>query len=167
MDGCQPLREAVSWNFWYRLIGNLCCSQPLREAVSWNCSVRPSASSWRVSLFVRLWVEINKAQEEERAFEGQPLREAVSWNLSYRIGEHWLFVSLFVRLWVEIYALASFRCPSKVSLFVRLWVEIQSKQNKSQGREVSLFVRLWVEIKERFLQRSGISSASSWGCELK
>ena len=100
---CQPLREAVSWNTKQYMLYQMKNSQPLREAVSWNISrlntdnsLPSSASSWGcelkydkwyidisctfVSLFVRLWVEIN-----------------LQWSIIQI-----LYVSLFVRLWVEI-----------------------------------------------------------------
>ena len=159
----------MSWNS--RLITHTAANscQPLREAVSWNFNRTPifcwweqSASSWGCELKY-VWGKIRKAGW------GQPLREAVSWNA---LGRHYSWkwsVSLFVRLWVEIvYRLYRLRYI-QVSLFVRLWVEIQNNRNmdtehqssaSSWGCElkyrkqtentprsyVSLFVRLWVEI---------------------
>ena len=54
-----------------------------------------------------------------------------------------------------------------VSLFVRLWVEIIMEWQLKKLLNVSLFVRLWVEIVLLFNKKSLVSSASSWGCELK
>ena len=188
----QPLREAVSWNGNIRT--TIIDGEP--SASSWGCELKWllswtalrsafwSASSWGcelkyqisiafiqssgVSLFVRLWVEITGSRN---CHNRKP-------------------VSLFVRLWVEIAHDRSYEYHHKVSLFVRLWVEmswrhwwfypfqrqplreavswnyrIRRTQNVNQ---VSLFVRLWVEmlICPR-IYPFGVSSASSWGCELK
>ena len=122
------------------------CRQPLREAVSWNEPVHSLLAFLPVSLFVRLWVEMNLS---------------CCWQTS-------LIVSLFVRLWVEIRVVQNHRKVIEVSLFVRLWVEMcflgfsQKYTSRQPLREavswnarteivnqcfvVSLFVRLWVEI---------------------
>ena len=78
--------------------------QPLREAVSWNFDIPTDVQIYVVSLFVRLWVEIFTMVSGAIVPISQPLREAVSWNMIYY---HWRWgkvkVSLFVRLWVEIW----------------------------------------------------------------
>ena len=98
----QPLREAVSWNIKGGFCDVLVVCQPLREAVSWNASRIGSVQNTIVSLFVRLWVEINHSTHREARITvslfvrlwvempygttkckwdtSQPLREAVSWN---------------------------------------------------------------------------------------
>ena len=58
-EKCQPLREAVSWNFNTLVSRKACVCQPLREAVSWNGIENVISTPPKVSLFVRLWVEIN------------------------------------------------------------------------------------------------------------
>ena len=77
----QPLREAVSWNYCSTIVNSRIGSQPLREAVSWNVINAERRSGCAVSLFVRLWVEIDPKDK------------------AYKEG----YVSLFVRLWVEIW----------------------------------------------------------------
>ena len=165
----QPLREAVSWN-------GICVElwiDFLMSASSWGCELKyypsstalssvQSASSWGcelklkhvpqhlskevVSLFVRLWVEMDSSARMPSSSS----------------------VSLFVRLWVEIINSFISYPVRPVSLFVRLWVEMLLLWllRRSGGcqplREavswnalgisdrvhacVSLFVRLWVEI---------------------
>ena len=54
-----------------------------------------------------------------------------------------------------------------VSLFVRLWVEISKCFIELLNLVVSLFVRLWVEIWDSIPSSCYLTSASSWGCELK
>ena len=189
----QPLREAVSWNI-YVFIKSW---KELMSASSWGCELklfsgRANKNGSMVSLFVRLWVEINV-------------------EVDYRIRTS---VSLFVRLWVEIYShrmsdtyypssASSWGCelkwlcrmflldfPSRqplreavswnisfnamkggvisVSLFVRLWVEIRRMSETCEVVYVSLFVRLWVEIMiYDAAAKANKLSASSWGCELK
>ena len=55
---CQPLREAVSWNIKNNKSITAPPCQPLREAVSWNEISLISHLLLLVSLFVRLWVEM-------------------------------------------------------------------------------------------------------------
>ena len=98
----QPLREAVSWNSSLPIIFGIELGQPLREAVSWNTEIQKRQRILRVSLFVRLWVEITIWIRKE--------------------GD--VTVSLFVRLWVEIMNGGNTRMSRPVSLFVRLWVEM-------------------------------------------
>ena len=142
---CQPLREAVSWNVPVAAKANGGIGQPLREAVSWNVMIVSDRLLINVSLFVRLWVEI---------------------NFPFRIyGE--LQVSLFVRLWVEISTVNSQLQQFVVSLFVRLWVEITAINGTAPTTDVSLFVRLWVEMCSVAQHHGAVVSASSWGCELK
>ena len=81
---------------------NIISCQPLREAVSWNVKYRKVWYNQPVSLFVRLWVEMEMQQKH-------------LWKHS---------VSLFVRLWVEIISTQLLSTLNPVSLFVRLWVEI-------------------------------------------
>ena len=103
--------------------------------------------SVRVSLFVRLWVEMLSVSSvmfsvlsasswgcelkcnpstHTNSLYGQPLREAVSWNVSELSVMPQSLVSLFVRLWVEMLPKMRAYKPDSVSLFVRLWVEIIS-----------------------------------------
>ena len=148
-------------------------------------------SCTKVSLFVRLWVEIfptvshcwkDISSASSWGCELKYLvffknvvsaRSASSWGceLKFRMTRKQSSqpsVSLFVRLWVEIYKSLHCRAVHEVSLFVRLWVEILRVCDDLLSWLVSLFVRLWVEItrigsKIQLL----IRSASSWGCELK
>ena len=77
--------SASSWGcelkfLWYNL--------PWREvlsASSWGCElkyihIKSVVFTIKVSLFVRLWVEICRAEQQEENWHCQPLREAVSWN---------------------------------------------------------------------------------------
>ena len=141
--------------------------QPLREAVSWNFWVVPFISSFIVSLFVRLWVEIYISEEMQYSGKsasswgcelkygmrvcglkrkGQPLREAVSWNVKNKVsvGESNRQPLREAVSWNKIFSIWRFIIP--VSLFVRLWVEIIPVTITSSTSYVSLFVRLWVEI---------------------
>ena len=54
--------------------------QPLREAVSWNMTESDTFGFIFVSLFVRLWVEMQNKYRRAKESASQPLREAVSWN---------------------------------------------------------------------------------------
>ena len=103
MGNCQPLREAVSWNYGISLYTIYAFCQPLREAVSWNFErFRFVFKSSSVSLFVRLWVEI-----QMKILETPSTASASSWGCELKFAGL-LFctatpiVSLFVRLWVEI-----------------------------------------------------------------
>ena len=98
--------------------------QPLREAVSWNNGLSATGVNQVVSLFVRLWVEMQQIN----------------------MHSHWPLVSLFVRLWVEMISCLGFPSSSRVSLFVRLWVEMEQMKLWNFPDPVSLFVRLWVEM---------------------
>ena len=166
--GCQPLREAVSWN--KRTIPDIrgAFRQPLREAVSWNIIMK--------NHFVSV--------------DSQPLREAVSWNQHMLRKRKTLYLS--ASSWgceLKCKYLDDNDAESGVSLFVRLWVEIQIRHPEHSHRssasswgcelkytlcprigwkcDVSLFVRLWVEILIYGIKISPKASASSWGCELK
>ena len=130
------------WNEWFR-DENL--RQPPCEAVSWNLMVLWilhlllwSASLWGCELKL---VDIDDGNVEF----GQPPCEAVSWNVNAD------------NLLVE----------ADVSLLVRLWVEISAEKRWFTGWMVSLLVRLWVEIFSEYCEKSGVRSASLWGCELK
>ena len=81
----QPLREAVSWNDICFMRRTVPSSQPLREAVSWNVGADCSGEKICVSLFVRLWVEMNPYKGWPTLLS-QPLREAVSWNSVHPCG---------------------------------------------------------------------------------
>ena len=142
-----------------------------------------------VSLFVRLWVEISfllcvhrflssasswgcelksvSVRLYKRKPAGQPLREAVSWNVSPVYVFSVEPVSLFVRLWVEITLDSKYRLKNTVSLFVRLWVEMQI--NVTEYMIISSASSWGCELKWllRYLSLSYFPSASSWGCELK
>ena len=164
----QPLREAVSWNALALQFALAVISQPLREAVSWNTNTYPNKNSLIVvSLFVRLWVEIN-----------QMLSEILP-----------MMVSLFVRLWVEIYdnfgtcvqkrSASSWGCELKCRKQL-----IMDSQNRQPLREaVSWNIHIialqgqpdcqplreavsWNTLRIHVLPYCRLS-ASSWGCELK
>ena len=167
---CQPLREAVSWNGYFPGSCFHTCRQPLREAVSWNILAVLICECHFVSLFVRLWVEMNKATRGLIALPD---------------------VSLFVRLWVEIFltryqrerksSASSWGCELKYVVGQLLDVLVLSQPLREAvswnvnsflllcdflcqplreavswnatickilvASSVSLFVRLWVEIK--------------------
>ena len=78
----QPPCEAVSWNVLNCVLLTTPFSQPPCEAVSWNILNHPCRGrALRVSLLVRLWVEI----------------------LSVLLYVYKVNVSLLVRLWVEMF----------------------------------------------------------------
>ena len=142
-----------------------------KSASSWGCELKLMIAVviWqkKVSLFVRLWVEISGDRPPEYRKESasswgcelklwtdwrivqnssQPLREAVSWNVPRTLRDVPSFVSLFVRLWVEILTnicmiKQMFRQPLREAVS---WNKICLK--KAEPNQVSLFVRLWVEI---------------------
>ena len=159
--------------------------------MSWNKSlIAPSTVWFLVSLFVRLWVEI----EQIRLYTVW-MMSASSWGCELKLRHDTescarLSVSLFVRLWVEMLVHVQQMEHPYVSLFVRLWVEITAKISSYTNSIVSLFVRLWVEMLKAVWTtcrphgqplREAVSwntesaeniytvdeSASSWGCELK
>ena len=129
--------EYEGWRWWIR--------QPLREAVSWNRLIHLCKNIIRVSLFVRLWVEII-----QRLILLDCKQSASSWGceLKYFILFHnalLSMVSLFVRLWVEITILSSsFITYSSASSW---GCELKYAMNNGM--------------------LTGFKSASSWGCELK
>ena len=143
----QPLREAVSWNFWEERRFRPERSQPLREAVSWNNNIQFLMCYWILS--ASSW--------------GCELKCQFSTNPHAVPG-----VSLFVRLWVEMWLSGSAVCwPSSASSW---GCELKCAKflYGFNGIIVSLFVRLWVEISSINCFYSIIwTSASSWGCELK
>ena len=149
------------------------------SASLWGCELKfkifiPRLSVSRVSLLVRLWVEIMRISDTGVTSIGQPPCEAVSWNaprvstdgiilcqppceaVSWNVSSfvgRWVagVVSLLVRLWVEIWWSYRHNNRKNVSLLVRLWVEIIVKVIGNYLALVSLLVRLWVEIMIRNL----------------
>ena len=171
---CLKLPSASSWGCELKYVFTRSINISKLSASSWGCELKywhePHViHPHRVSLFVRLWVEIPMCVDDYIHEERQPLREAVSWNNIVQHIFESLVVSLFVRLWVEItdpawtawdfqQSASSWGCELKyriwrtgirsgmVSLFVRLWVEISILSATIESIPVSLFVRLWVEI---------------------
>ena len=165
----QPLREAVSWNIEFSAGISYGPGQPLREAVSWNSNSITGCFGRDVSLFVRLWVEMMQS----------------GWHV-------WLTrVSLFVRLWVEIRIQPSWIhwYPSSASSWgcelKWLWAADMTKTARCQPLREAVS---WNSHASRCLLLSNsqplreavswnltmlqiclrvLSSASSWGCELK
>ena len=165
----QPLREAVSWNSCSISEKEKLIRQPLREAVSWNvnCNViicfriyvslfvrlwveiqgsAPVSGSWTVSLFVRLWVEMLQMSWKKLMSSCQPLREAVSWNawpadtILEITGQPLREAVSWNMLWTLT------RSPGTCQPLreaVSWNVHIRWRTGPSP---VSLFVRLWVEI---------------------
>ena len=165
---CQPLREAVSWNSHPTILWLHGFRQPLREAVSWNITKYYKTGIGQVSLFVRLWVEIEIPVDEKT------LRR----------------VSLFVRLWVEILktvimaklmeSASSWGCELKLFLQkIRLPVKVCQPLREAVSWNVSVRCSFGVNnsqplreavswnVQKQLSAASGDLSASSWGCELK
>ena len=144
---CQPLREAVSWNWnsqwsssrnntvslfvrlWVEISGAClkCCkilvSLFVRLWVEIKIDVIPF-SFVQVSLFVRLWVEISHLANTSMTRHRQPLREAVSWNTypyNYVVLSNGQPLREAVSWNDEFQSESNHYC---VSLFVRLWVEM-------------------------------------------
>ena len=121
------------------------------SASSWGCELKyrdgqDTENNLRVSLFVRLWVEMSPSTVLKLSLYRQPLREAVSWNDGISTKSQMLDVSLFVRLWVEIFSICCimFKKESASSWGCELkWFGGYSDWSRYS---VSLFVRLWVEI---------------------
>ena len=184
----QPPCEAVSWNVADEVRKTLKESQPPCEAVSWNSIDIRTISGCRVSLLVRLWVEIPtlslyssrvasaslwgcelKCTSETKlaGITSQPPCEAVSWNASASAFFRSSAVSLLVRLWVEMHMpyyniLCMLRQPPCEAVSWNVFLAY-----KVLRENVSLLVRLWVEITQLICSKSSLSSASLWGCELK
>ena len=143
---CQPLREAVSWNFDRSHNAQNVTCQPLREAVSWNNTIpnssliaSTSASSWGCELKYRVICPF--------------------W--------HGCFVSLFVRLWVEMWIYLPF---SQTIKSASSWgCELkwnQSSQCQWMHRQPLREAVSWNTCSSYNLDIASLS-ASSWGCELK
>ena len=99
-----------------------------------------------VSLFVRLWVEINPFYEKESRESRQPLREAVSWN-----GWNAFTTSM------GIASASSWGCELKC----RSYRGVKRPRRQPLREAVSWNVYLIIIV------HCSDSSASSWGCELK
>ena len=176
------------YNFELGIFVQNCC-QPLREAVSWNNPISFNPATWQVSLFVRLWVEMLQYSLCKRHFwsasswgcelkywvwvwacriwQSQPLREAVSWNVCLP-GNMWIYLCQPLReavSWNEDLLKAYTKVQSQPLREAVSWNIKNSIVNSIIL--VSLFVRLWVEIDTMNVPRRMVSSASSWGCELK
>ena len=165
------------------------------SASSWGCELKCNLNNiqkmnGRVSLFVRLWVEICIRDPDPKLYIRQPLREAVSWNTG--VFARWKYkrcqplreaVSWNNKLssigsglscqplreavsWnvdMIFYIADHIRQPLREAVSWNLILEWTIEPM----REVSLFVRLWVEIYLKSVTALLSSSASSWGCELK
>ena len=143
------------------------------SASLWGCELKCDISlsvpsHYRVSLLVRLWVEMVRRLVTVGGVQGQPPCEAVSWNFRYanrtvlattsaslwgcELKYHWYFLSLDpIRQppceavsWNSMACMYSIGCS--VSLLVRLWVEMNDAIITPPISCVSLLVRLWVEI---------------------
>ena len=144
---CQPLREAVSWNGFKLDWIYSATRQPLREAVSWNLILQVLyLLLYIVSLFVRLWVEILYSVTIRSYKNRQPLREAVSWN----------FIVTF-QLCLDA------RQPLREAVS---WNTVGWQSSATSSCQPLREAVSWNPY-ERDTQRTGTSSASSWGCELK
>ena len=120
-------------------------SQPPCEAVSWNAIPFTKSCPHRVSLLVRLWVEI--------------FQKCSSPGI--------IIVSLLVRLWVEMLintAGCVWRTRQPPCEAVSWNIFVSSILSVSR---VSLLVRLWVEMNTQAILEANHWSASLWGCELK
>ena len=188
------LWSASSWGcelkYYFSDVQRTYTCQPLREAVSWNRNNSVLRKQIRVSLFVRLWVEIylqtNMSLNTLSAsswgcelkysiplFQKEKRKSASSWGceLKWELshGSHYRsHVSLFVRLWVEMSnCISPGRCyhrqPLREAVSWNRTDLIASPIPLSQPlREaVSWNIRIMFERNWRW------ESASSWGCELK
>ena len=98
----HPLREDVSWNVTATTVGYGDICHPLREDVSWNLHCVSCLEHFYVILFVRMWVEMESAQQTL-----DQLLSSSSWGCELKwtcqTGKHIVeIVILFVRMWVEI-----------------------------------------------------------------
>ena len=120
----------------------------------------------KVSLFVRLWVEIQLNAEKVRE-----LQSASSWGceLKYKYETGVITNIPSASSWgcelKWIWCFRFLRCLRQPLREAVSWNSICSVSEKYYS--VSLFVRLWVEIFSMSKFAENISSASSWGCELK
>ena len=121
----------------------------------------------KVSLFVRLWVEILCGSRIFLPDTRQPLREAVSWNSTDYLYTSGQVVSLFVRLWVEMWLMCWTHLPLHRQPLREAVSWNVNNQIQADLADVSLFVRLWVEMRPQRDSCRRRRSASSWGCELK
>ena len=122
----------------------------------------------KVSLFVRLWVEIHRSCRNSNPGSCQPLREAVSWNMT---GDYMVAVQEGqpLREAVSWNSLCQRNLTEKVGSASSWGCELKYYSLIITGKcfTVSLFVRLWVEMYDRGWNDALEKSASSWGCELK
>ena len=143
----------------------------------------------KVSLLVRLWVEIKIAYSNQMSILCQPPCEAVSWNYCYAETKQKAIKS--ASLWG-----CELKCAIKADsngniTSASLWgCELKWYSNRRNVRfrsqppceavswnyniniqqcniDVSLLVRLWVEIPVVVVLIYLVKSASLWGCELK
>ena len=170
---CLKLPSASSWGCELKFLVNhhrlqLYSGQPLREAVSWNGLLKSLEMSRKVSLFVRLWVEIHRSCRNSNPGSCQPLREAVSWNMT---GDYMVAVQEGqpLREAVSWNSLCQRNLTEKVGSASSWGCELKYYSLIITGKcfTVSLFVRLWVEMYDRGWNDALEKSASSWGCELK
>ena len=124
--------------------------------------------SRKVSLFVRLWVEIHRSCRNSNPGSCQPLRETVSWNMT---GDYMVAVQEGqpLREAVSWNSLCQRNLTEKVGSASSWGCELKYYSLIITGKcfTVSLFVRLWVEMYDRGWNDALEKSASSWGCELK
>ena len=88
----QPLREAVSWNYFFHRFFLKAQTVSLFVRL-WVEIVQNDIGKHLtiVSLFVRLWVEMSDNWRLRKMTNRQPLREAVSWN-NFSLHNGWLSI---------------------------------------------------------------------------
>ena len=163
----QPPCEAVSWNVVNLFQCFVVFRQPPCEAVSWNLHSFSGCIAFRVSLLVRLWVEMQYLSASSPAWSGSASLWGCELKCCNADSENWRHES--ASLWgcelkyLQQYVPAAY-CRQPPCEAVS-WNTL--KANQKEENLVSLLVRLWVEISLAFVQCFKQSSASLWGCELK
>ena len=180
----------MSWNVIWKeyFYGRIC--QPPCEAVSWNNTAQVDFTIEKVSLPVRLWVEILLLFATQLKLQvSLPVRlwvEMIWWLQVHKTGwsaSLWgcelKYMTGYIRM-LKVQSASLWGCELKypediigkkcegVSLPVRLWVEMTDWWTDCRRMNVSLPVRLWVEIIRVHPKNTRFNtSASLWGCELK
>ena len=116
-----------------------------RERVSWNrrCA---GGQAWRIGHAPRERVSWNHRQGADSwLLSGHAPRERVSWNPR----------------------LAKSAEVGRVTLHVSVWVEILNEDVLETHFNVTLHVSVWVEIADVTATYDGVTSRSTWACELK
>ena len=143
---------------------------------TWGCGLKfliriDIEDTRRVTLYVRVWIEITPLEEKANPGGSHPLREGVDWNLiqffwtlrvkshplregvDWNILERCIFSSCIASpsTWgcgLKCNTDASSSVTAVVTLYVRVWIEMYSATAAAAYVAVTLYVRVWIEISD-------------------